>query len=284
MRSMLSERHRSRLEGCDDFRSLWKDVFRFRWPRLQKLVAFYLSLDCGSCQLERDLGQLAGLSRTRCGPAQSDASDLERCLEIMLDGPASESELFERKLVSGTSVQLTKGIQIGSSPVPVLLLTDDSRELCALWVELYGRRFHLYKKRSDIGTLRGHQSGSEAAIISGQKRNRDMLVSGAGSDKRLLGTESKKLAVARGKLRKSSVFRDGSERFAKRSAMIKSNHLRVREFTAKGMNHYPLGKTSAGLLPNSNITMTYKLYNKGLIWQCFPVRSREEWASIPAAS
>lgn len=247
---MLREKYQSRLHECNDFRPLWKDVFRFRWPRLQKLVAFYLSLDCGSCQLERDLGQLAEISYTRCGPAQSDASDLGRCLEIMLDGPSKESDLFERKVSSANWLQVSKGIQItlGTSPAPVLYLTDSSRELCAIWVELYGRRFHLYKKRSDFGKLKGHRSGSEAAIISAQKRGRDMLVSGAGIDKRLLGTHSKTFAVTKGKLRTSSAFRDGCERFVKRSSMIKTNHLRVREFTAKGMDHYPTGKTSAGNL------------------------------------
>ena len=85
LRTMLRERH-ARSFGNDtitDWRPYWKTVFSFSWPRLHRLVSLYLSLDVGSCQLERDLGQLAHLTRIKCCAAQTDCADLERCLEIM---------------------------------------------------------------------------------------------------------------------------------------------------------------------------------------------------------
>ena len=85
LKTMLRERH-ARSFGNDtitDWRPYWKTVFSFRWPRLRRLVSLYLSLDVGSCQLERDLGQLAHLTRIKCCAAQTDCADLERCLEIM---------------------------------------------------------------------------------------------------------------------------------------------------------------------------------------------------------
>ena len=244
LRTMLVQKHHQDLQNCPDFRPLWKTVFAFRWQRLHRLVSFYLSLECGSCQLERDLGQLACLSEARCGAAQSDCVDLERCLEITLDGASSETEMFERRVVEAPLISLTSaiGIPAFSPSKPVLSLTTVSREFCNLWIEYYGRRFHLYKKRADTHQKKGHREGSEAATVTAQKRCRDLLVQTGGIDRCLLGMASGEFAV--GKDLNDHHLTSEMKSFKKRSDEIRIKALQVKQRVFAKEKHYPPGWAS----------------------------------------
>ena len=242
---MLSEKHQLQIPSCTDFRPYWAEVFQFKWHRLHKLVGFYLSLDCGSCQLERDLGRLAGISDTRCGAAQSDCADLERCLEIMLDGPQCETDLFERHVPNTPFARLTEGISIATSlpaTKPELRMTAQSREMCTLWVEYFGRRFCVYRRRADSGISQGHRLGSEAFAISGQKQGRDLLVAGNSADLKLLGKERRKFAKPVGQLERHRLFNDSMQKFRARSKEIKAGNLKLRQRTWTRENLHPPGQ------------------------------------------
>ena len=246
---MLLEKHDNFRKEPEilDWRPYWAEIFNFKWPRLMLLVSFYLSLDCGSCQLERDLGQLARLSHAHCGAAQSDCSDLGRSLEIMLDGPQMEAELFERRVAEAPSVQLTHGICLPlSAPAPPkLLLTDTSRELCQMWVEFFGRRFHVYKTRADKGKAAGHRKGSEVSCVVGQKRTRDKLLSSGGVDNKLLGCSRTHFAVEKGRnVESHRLWNDSMAQFRKRSRDIRQKHLLIPTQIKQGGQIYSTGRGS----------------------------------------
>ena len=96
-----------------DTRPMWQWVFGHNWPVAQRLVGFYLSLDCSSCQLESDLGKVSKLTKSYGGARQKRCRDIERAPEFLLDGPQTESELFERTVLQAECV-LGLGLRLGS--------------------------------------------------------------------------------------------------------------------------------------------------------------------------
>ena len=242
---MLCEKYSQELSDASpsdicDCRPMWALVFRHNWSNLQQLVGFYLSLDCGSCELERNLSQVQRLSKSH--GITDNAEDVERALELLLDGAKQESELFERKVLQTSPVAMDLPLLIAPAK-PQLFLTDASRELCRLWIQFYGRRFHLYKKRSDCGKVKGHRPGSEACVLSQQIRARNKICAGEGVDRELLSRPRVKFAAKPGKkLEDSELWNKQMQKFSERSAEIKKHHLGVTRRSGQGREAYPPGQ------------------------------------------
>ena len=90
---------------------------------------------------------------------------VEACLEVAVEGPQSESEVFVKNDAAGAS----------------LLLTEFSRPCAVLWRTLYGARFSAYKERANKG-LRNtgwRFRGSMKAISKAQARATKILLTRA---------------------------------------------------------------------------------------------------------
>ena len=150
------------------------DLCRELKPMLHK----YLVTMDSTCGIERDLGALTKVLQEHKGPIDDDGLAIGHCLEVMLDGPATEQEFAKH----------ADGSQHDSALVP----SDLMRECAALWVDLHGRRFQIYKagrrpgpKRRPEGTMRAvgrvvkkamdelatESSGVQEATILGIKRS-----------------------------------------------------------------------------------------------------------------
>ena len=119
------------------------DLCRELKPMLHK----YLVTMDSTCGIERDLGALTQVLQEHKGPIDDDGLAIGHCLEVMLDGPATEQEFATH----------ADGSRHDSALVP----SDLMRECAALWVDLHGRRFQIYKagrrpgpKRRPEGTMR----------------------------------------------------------------------------------------------------------------------------------
>ena len=150
------------------------DLCRELKPMLHK----YLVTMDSTCGIERDLGALTKVLQEHKGPIDDDGLAIGHCLEVMLDGPATEQEFATH----------ADGSQHDSALVP----SDLMRERAALWVDLHSRRFQIYKagrrpgpKRRPEGTMRAvgrvvkkamdelatESSGVQEATILGIKRS-----------------------------------------------------------------------------------------------------------------
>ena len=159
--------------------------------------------------VERDLASLCKTLEQHQGPTDAEALTASELLELRLDGPQTESDLF-------TQVSLPAS---NSGPLPVagtgsLEFTDYSRACAQLWVDVFGRRFALYKNlalqitltvcecliiqvrniikdtlafiypwpcciprtRTDVGVKRGPRKGTFAAILERQRQSVKELV------------------------------------------------------------------------------------------------------------
>lgn len=112
---------------------------------LQRLIRFYLSVLDGTGAIERGLGRHARICQQHLGSTGGDA------LEVYMDGPGTEADLFT------------------TGPGGELLLTPFSRLIASLWVKIHGRRFAVYKSRTDKGIKKvGHKFlGSDRAVQAG---------------------------------------------------------------------------------------------------------------------
>ena len=107
---------------------------------LPQVVRFYLSIEDGSCDLERSLGALANVVDKHSGPLQADGITMWSLLEMAVDGPATESDVFS--LSAGVAAlsssdpfgPLLVGSGIPAPPDPGLMkFTDFSRACAQLW-------------------------------------------------------------------------------------------------------------------------------------------------------
>ena len=95
---------------------------------LETLIFFYLSIKINTTTLERNLGELCRQLAAHTGRTAEDSGQLTASLlEVALDGPQREEELFERIDDSEGKSKL--------SP------TEFGRACARLWVEQFGRRF-----------------------------------------------------------------------------------------------------------------------------------------------
>lgn len=135
-----------------DGRHVWARVARGEHAWLCAVVAFYVAHPDGTGDVERGLGLHARLRRAHLG-ANGDIAAAEMCLEVSVEGPREDCEIFTR------------------SPNGRLLLTPFSRQLAQLWRERHGRRFTCQKRRCDVGKARPLERlrGTMKAVSLGQK-------------------------------------------------------------------------------------------------------------------
>jgi len=85
--------HRKTLGFPEDNRRVWAHIarqVRFAW--LSPVIAFYVSMQDGTGNIERDLGRHANLLAHHVGTAPGDQTVLSSCLELALDGPKTEED------------------------------------------------------------------------------------------------------------------------------------------------------------------------------------------------
>ena len=122
---------------------------------LGDLICFYLSLKMNTTTLERNLGSLCRQLVAHSGPHAADGSTLGDVLQVALDGPQQESQLFESVHVDGKHQ---------------LVPTDFARSCAKLWIQCFGRRFH-YK----------YKEGEASSSVGGKKRKRSVPAVPAGT-------------------------------------------------------------------------------------------------------
>ena len=132
------------------------DLCRELKPMLHK----YLVTMDSTCGIERDLGALTQVLQEHKGPIDDDGLAIGHCLEVMLDGPATEQEFATHADSS----------RHDSALVP----SDLMRECAALWVDLHGRRFKIYKAGRRPGPKR-HPEGTMRAVGRVVKKTMDEL-------------------------------------------------------------------------------------------------------------
>ena len=168
------------LAGALDTRVLWSWALTPLWraqhtPKLKwckecdLVVAWYLSLKVNTTTLERDLGTLLSKLEAHSGPLSSDGSTISAVLEVAINGPQKEEELFTP----------------ASTPGGALGLTDFSRLCAKLWICHYGRRFRYSYVKGDAKQRKkplGQSSGTWAAAYKGRAAVTKTLVSAAKAD------------------------------------------------------------------------------------------------------
>ena len=101
-------------------------------PELQMLIAFYVSMVEGTGDVERQLGRMVTILKEHSGPLREDGETVHALLEVQLDGPKKESDMFYKDSEGGT-----------------WCMTEFSRECQSLYIQLHGRRFsYTYQVRS----------------------------------------------------------------------------------------------------------------------------------------
>ena len=172
----------------DDNRDAWAYVLTQEYQAtldrestaLSYMVRFYLSIADGSCDIERGLGKLTGLLSVHNGRLMADGITMWTLLEVMLDGPQTEEEFFQRPDLSGGGAHEQAGdVPHKRSEPPSLLFTEVSRSCARLWVQSYGRRFGVYRKRSDTGQQKAPRGGTDAAVALQTRRGRASLIAQA---------------------------------------------------------------------------------------------------------
>ena len=129
---------------------------------LTPMLLRYLSAMDSTCGIERDLGALTHVLQAHKGPIDDDGLTIGHCLEVMLDGPLTEDALATH---AG-----------GSEHEASLIPSDFMRACAALWLDIHGRRFRIYKAGRKPGPKK-HPAGTMAAVGRNVKHAMDKLAS-----------------------------------------------------------------------------------------------------------
>ncbi len=129
---------------------------------LLPMLHIYLSAMDSTCGVERDLGSLTRMLHSHSGPVDEDGSTIAYCTEVLVDGPKDATGL---------------GVQANGGHECLMLPTDLTRECAALWVELHGRRFRVYKPGSRRPGPPRSREGTIVAVKKKVKQSMDALVS-----------------------------------------------------------------------------------------------------------
>lgn len=182
-----------------DNRVIWAEIleddYRGQADLLRPLVRFYVSIAEGSCDLERDLGKCLVMLEQHGGGLDPTGNTTWNLLEVAVDGPATEGDLFHKP--AHPSTQLLGG-QGTREPLTVqdskcLLMTPFSRKCQELWIGVFGRRFGVnQRERKDKGKTKPKNPGTLKAVVDRRRQAVSALYnrakSGAGgSDETLLG-------------------------------------------------------------------------------------------------
>ena len=177
--------HRRKVDTAFDNRDAWAVVLDNGFcegrpghlAELKAICCFYLAFEASTGDCERALAIIkAGHEAHR-----SEAKDVVwETAEISMDGPSDEGSMFQKRVVTE-----------GNDKKVHLLVTPFSRRLQGHWLTRHGRRFHVYKRRKDLGQAKGHQKGSEAGLRTKQGLTRTALSQKKGKDKALLGKSNR---------------------------------------------------------------------------------------------
>ena len=123
-----------------DNRFLWSWAVAPQWrakyarqvpwcPKCDEVVGFFAALKVNTTTLERDLGHLLNKLQAHSGPLAADGATISAILEVAIEGPQTEAEVF--------APAAEEGGQLG--------LTPFSRLCANLWVAHFERRFRYAK-------------------------------------------------------------------------------------------------------------------------------------------
>ena len=153
--------------------------------------------------------------------------------EVKMDGPQHEQDIATR--------------EAGTDNV-VLDFSDFGKKLAQRWLERHGRRFKLYKTRSDKGQARGHRKGSEAWCLHSQRKGRDLLAKGKGTERFLLGPHisKTKLKVVPSDRRAQFEADDSLVQFRRTTLLRYQAKLARNDKFKKNRDPYPVGTSRLG--------------------------------------
>ncbi|CAE7259522.1 unnamed protein product [Symbiodinium sp. CCMP2592] len=166
-----------------DNRLLWgqTNVNKLQW--CGPLLLWYVSVEHTSVAVEQNIGRTRSLLEKHCGPLLDNGTTIDQLLSIVLDGPTELDQVCKRDAEH-------------------MGLTDWTREWASTWLERFGRRFCVYRVRSDKGIKRAPQPGSDRSIVERRNASVKLLVESQPSDPRaragqtsVLGTRLSKLLV-----------------------------------------------------------------------------------------
>jgi hypothetical protein len=254
-----SEDHQQLLSKSVDFdnRQAWRAVLSQTFQQrccqegvlhaLPDLVQFYLALEIGTGQVERDLGLTSMVNKVlNSGPEHIET--VSSYVEIIADGPKREEELYRRVVPTSATVETLSSWDdvvhrsVCSDRSVVLLPTPFSRALHSYWLEAHGRRFRSYKQRSDTGVLRGHKKGSEQSFVSSSAKGRSRLAQKEGVDNQLLGA-ARFTFLHQGR---RPLETEALKRFHANTLRKQSNQQKLSQRRRQGLNPYPVGDVCKG--------------------------------------
>eukprot|EP00435_Cladocopium_sp_Y103_P033050 s3667_g8.t1 len=132
----------------------WRSKFLSKFVELPKdlemLIVFFLSIKMNTTTLERNLGELCRQLAAHGGHGAEDGSLAASLLEVALDGPQREEDLFERIETDGES---------RLSP------TEFGRSCARLWVLHFGRRFRYKYVGTSSRKKQAVRPGSFKAVL-----------------------------------------------------------------------------------------------------------------------
>eukprot|EP00435_Cladocopium_sp_Y103_P067092 s259_g29.t1 len=132
------------------------------------IVAFYVSVKLNTTTLERDLGKLLQQLEAHSGPIDATGSLIGSLLEVSLEGPLQEEDLFLP----------------GQPQRP----TEFARLCSQLYLQHYGRRFkYQYAKASKVHGPRSkppksHKPGTLATVVNGRHEVASKIVLASGKN------------------------------------------------------------------------------------------------------
>lgn len=125
------------------------------------LIAWYCSIEQTTVAVEQSLSLTKSLLEKHCGPMLDSGLTMDEMLLVVLGGPQKVDEICIRNKADEKSglTQAAHG------------LTDLSRDWAGLWLRHHGRRFALYKQRSDAGVKRPEKPGSEVSVVNARRQS-----------------------------------------------------------------------------------------------------------------
>jgi len=249
-----------------DNRSMWALVLTPEYAAgvgplvaLPRAIQFYISVADGSCDLERALGTMVNIMDKHEGPLSADGATTWALVELAIDGPRSEEEVFTRPFDVTQSAEESAAARCqlpasGAAEEDLPLRFTEFSRICAQrWLNQRGRRFGIYTTRADKGSRAGGVApGTDAAVVAARRAATSDLVAaakaaapGASMENTVVDCPRSSL-VRRRRLQDSDCWNDKLGRFHKLTAQ-KETQKRVQEQArSTRANPYPVGPTRLG--------------------------------------
>ena len=129
------------------------------------IIAFYLGLKTNTTTLERNLGELCRQLAAHSGPGDEAGHTIAAVLEVALDGPKRERELFESSHNPSGEHKLTP--------------THFARACAKMWVHCFGRRFqYKYSFKNQEGPAKPRAAlkcSPRSSFANFQRKHKDAM-------------------------------------------------------------------------------------------------------------